>query len=87
MEISLSLLEKTYGAEALEAIAKAFMTLESHGIYDLVIEANKQPILESFDSDPEALTQKIILVQQTNRFLLTMREIGKTITERYIPNA
>lgn len=87
MQIDQKLLEQTYGAEALVEIAKAFRTFESLGLYELVINESKRPIMESFDSDADALAKRIVSVQQTNRFLLTMKETGKQISERYLPNA
>lgn len=85
--IDLKLLEQTYGAEALIELAKAFTTFEKLGLYELVIHANMQPLIESFDSDADALSKRIISAQQTNRFLLTMKEKGREIQERYNPDA
>ncbi len=81
--IDLERLEQTYGAEGLIELAKAFQILDTFGFYELVMVANKQPLIDSFDLDPEALAKRIISVQQTNRLLLTMKEKGKEIIERY----
>lgn len=87
MQIDQKLLEQTYGAEALIEIAKAFKIFEEFALYELIIESLKRPIVDSFDSNADELAKRIVSVQQTTKFLLTMKETGKQISERYNPNA
>ena len=71
------LLRVTYDRDTFNVIAQCFKTLADLGVWNLQVQANTLNLCEGFDnSTPEVLAGKILQVQQTNRNLLALHELG-----------
>lgn len=76
------LLESRYDRDTYNVIVQAFKTLADLGVWNLQVHANTQNLCEGFmDATPEALAEKILQVQQTNRNLLALHELGALTTK------
>jgi hypothetical protein len=76
------LLESRYDRDTYNVIVLAFRTLADLGVWNLQVNANTLNLCEGFtDANPTALAEKILQVQQTNRNLLALHELGALTTK------
>lgn len=82
--VNLDQLLEDRGEDSAKMIATALKILSDQGFFEYVVEQNMQPFVKAFQStDAATLANQILEVQQTNRVLLTLQELGISMKERY----
>lgn len=81
--VDADLLAERYEKESFNAIVQSLRFLHQMGVFELFANANKQLLVDGFDSGTvEELAKKIHEVQQTNRVYLILHEMAGSIQER-----
>lgn len=80
--VNIELLLARYEGGQLDAISDSLKVLHDTGVFVAQAHANKQQILDSFESeDADVLAKRILEVRQTNRTLLALHELGQSMKE------